>query len=129
MAEEFGTAFSGTGPLGFISQRNKIKMVSKRKGTAMNMPKVKKCDVKQCCYNSNNICHALAINVGGSATPRCDTYTTTCKSKAGDSGATATVGACKVSGCRYNMNLECQASEISVSKGKDPADCITFEPI
>jgi hypothetical protein len=93
----------------------------------MNMPKVNKCDVPQCCYNKDKMCHALAITVGDGTIPRCDTYTTGCKSKAGDSSATAGVGACKVSLCRHNKNLECQASGIMVGRGKDPADCMTFE--
>ena len=92
------------------------------------MPKVNRCDVTQCCYNEKNKCHALAINVGDATIPRCDTYTTACKSKAGDSGATGSVGACKVSICRYNTNLECQAPAITVSRGKHSADCMTFEP-
>ena len=90
------------------------------------MPKVTKCDVSQCCYNNNKVCHALAITVGDDANPRCDTYVTGCKNKAGDAAAMAGVGACKVSLCRHNKNLECQAPAITVGRGSDLADCLTF---
>jgi len=39
----------------------------------------------------------------------------------------AGVGACKVAVCRYNTNLECQASGISVGYGEQEPDCLTFE--
>ena len=95
----------------------------------MNMPKVNKCDVTQCCYNNNKTCHALAITVGDGTVPRCDTFTTTCKAKGGDAAAVGCVGACKVNICRHNKNLECTASGIMVGRGKQPADCLTFEAV
>jgi len=94
----------------------------------MDMPKVNECDVQECCYNQNRLCHALAITVGDSVDPCCDTFTTACSSKGGNSGSTGAVGACKVSICRYNMKLECQADGIIVGKTEHAADCLTFEP-
>lgn len=91
----------------------------------MEMPKVTKCDVNDCAYNMDSNCHAMAITIGDSMDPRCDTF---CQSmaKGGDSGSIAGVGACKVASCMYNTGLECQATEICVGyKGQD-VDCLTF---
>ncbi len=91
----------------------------------MEMPKVIKCDVNDCAYNMDNKCHAMAITIGDSREPKCDTF---CQSmaKGGDINSIAGVGACKVSSCTYNTDLECQAMEICVGyKGQD-ADCLTF---
>ena len=39
------------------------------------MPKVERCRVTECCYNLSEMCHALAITVGGDGDhPACDTY-------------------------------------------------------
>ena len=92
----------------------------------MEMSKVMKCEVDECAYNMDNCCHTMAITVGDSMNPRCDTF---CQSAmvGGDAGCTAGVGSCKTSCCRYNNNLECGASGISVGyKGHDP-DCLTFQ--
>jgi len=94
----------------------------------MKMPNIKKCDVAKCCYNSDGNCHALAITVGDADNPRCDTFTTSCSSKAGDKRSIGKVGACKVSICEHNKNLECSAAGINVGRGKDDADCLTFVP-
>ena len=92
----------------------------------MEMSKVTKCQVNDCAYNMNNICHAMAITIGDTMHPRCDTF---CPSmtKGGDYSCTAGVGACKVSACLYNTALECQAPEISVGYMQDEPDCLTFE--
>jgi hypothetical protein len=92
----------------------------------MEMPKVVRCDVNDCAYNTNNCCHALAITVGDEAHPRCDTF---CHSmmKGGDSGAIAGVGACKVYECSYNSGLECNSPEICVGYKGQEADCLTFK--
>ena len=90
------------------------------------MSKVIKCDVTDCAYNVDNCCHTIAITVGDESNPRCDTF---CQStmKGGDADCTAGVGACKVSACTYNDNLECGAQEISIGyKGQEP-DCLTFQ--
>ena len=91
----------------------------------MEMPKVIKCDIEDCAYNMDNKCHAMAVTIGDSINPKCDTF---CQSmmQGGDLSSIAGVGACKVSSCTYNADLECQAMEISVGyKGQDP-DCLTF---
>jgi hypothetical protein len=41
----------------------------------MDMPKIERCRVTECCYNLDEMCHALAITVGGAGDhPACDTY-------------------------------------------------------
>jgi hypothetical protein len=94
----------------------------------MEMPPITDCRVTDCCYNSGQQCHALAIQVGGDAThPVCDTYTVMQASQCGDRSATGSVGACKASSCEYNENLECIARGITVGYQGDEPDCLTFE--
>lgn len=92
----------------------------------MEMSKVMKCSVNDCAYNMDNCCHALAITIGDSMQPRCDTF---CRSamKGGDASSMAVVGACKVSECQYNTSLECQAPGISIGYSEQEPDCLTFE--
>lgn len=92
----------------------------------MKMPKVTECDATQCAYNVDRNCHALAITVGDDR-PRCDTYMRS-SSKGGDGKSIAGVGACKVSHCVFNRQLECRATDIHVGPGQDEADCLTFKP-
>lgn len=94
----------------------------------MEMSKVSKCEVNDCAYNLDNLCHAMAITVGDSMQPRCDTF---CQSatKGGDASCIASVGACKVSSCLYNGDLECQAPEICVGYREQEPDCLTFQSI
>ncbi len=95
----------------------------------MEMPPVKGCQVTDCCYNMDERCHALAIQVGDAAThPICDTYAGQAASQCGDRAATGNVGACKVSTCEYNESLECSASSIMVGYQQGEPDCLTFEP-
>lgn len=91
---------------------------------AKAMPKIKVCDVNQCAYNNQNICHAMAITVGDSH-PTCDTFTNS-SSKAGVQEITGGVGACKVDNCKFNESLECSAPNIQVSFHQDHACCKTF---
>ena len=93
----------------------------------MNMCKVAKCEVNDCAYNQDNRCHTMAVTIGDSTNPRCDTF---CQEsmQGGESSCTASVGACKVSCCTYNSGLECQAPEICVGYMGDDPDCLTFHP-
>lgn len=92
----------------------------------MEMPKVTKCDVINCAYNRNRTCHALAITIGDTMRPKCDTF---CESaeKGGDMDATARVGACKMALCMHNNQLECAAVGIEVGYQEAEPDCLTFE--
>ena len=91
----------------------------------LQMPRVQQCTVTECGYNDGG-CHAFAITVGGDLEPGCNTFVETSE-KGGLAEATAQVGACTRSDCRYNQDLECRAPQIRVGPGQDPADCLTFQ--
>jgi hypothetical protein len=92
----------------------------------MEMPKVSECDVEECAYNKDSMCHAMAITIGDSVHPRCDTFCTSV-SMGLDTSCMAGVGACKTTACSHNSGLECSASNISVGIMNDEIDCLTFE--
>jgi hypothetical protein len=89
------------------------------------MPPVSKCDVTQCFYNRDAMCHAPAINVGGEH-PMCDTFITANNHIPGDQ--MSAVGACHVAQCEYNQDLTCRADGILVGLHNNHADCFTYEP-
>ncbi|MBI5442380.1 MAG: DUF1540 domain-containing protein [Deltaproteobacteria bacterium] len=95
------------------------------------MSVVKGCNARDCAYNVNEACHALAITVGEGADPICDTFFPSPVHGVAE-GISAGVGACKVGHCRYNAGLECVAGTITVGMEVHPekhhADCMTFEP-
>lgn len=93
----------------------------------MEMPVVSECGVEACSYNRDRACHALAITVGNALHAHCDTFFHT-SSKGGDPAAIGHVGACKMSDCTHNIDLECQAPEIVVGHRQDEADCLTYAP-
>jgi len=90
------------------------------------MHHVAKCDVTKCCFNSNNKCHAVAIQVGDH-TPKCDTFTDDAR-QCGINTIAADVGACKVTECRYNKNMICVADSIRVDWVNNSAECVSFTP-
>lgn len=93
----------------------------------MRMPKVKHCKVKDCAYNTDDLCHAIAITIGDEAVhPRCDTFLAV-DTKGGDDHAIAGVGACKVDVCMFNTSFECQAQDILVGFQQAEIDCLTFK--
>lgn len=92
----------------------------------MEMPIVSECDVTDCAYNTDNMCHAMAITVGDSINPMCDTYCTS-SSTGLDTSCHASVGACKTTACKFNVGLECSASNICVGFNSDEVDCLTFQ--
>jgi len=93
-----------------------------------HMANVSACDASSCAYNVDLNCHARAITVGAGVHPACDTYIPRARrpDAAADSGPSAGVGACKVTRCRHNQNLECEAPEIRVEPHEKHADCVTF---
>lgn len=94
----------------------------------MKTAKVTKCNVYDCAYNIHQLCHAMAITIGYAENPKCDTFCKfMMKAKAAESDGIATVGACKVSSCIYNVGLECQASEIIVAYQQQQPKCLTFQ--
>lgn len=93
---------------------------------AMVMPLVQKCTVTNCSYNTDTVCHAMAITVGQGTRPLCDTFYKT-DHKGGAMDSKGRVGACKEEQCRFNESLECTASQgITVSLHEQHADCVTF---
>jgi hypothetical protein len=91
----------------------------------MDMSEVMKCNMVNCTYNSNRICHTLAINVGPHA--ECNTYVTNGNSKSGFKEAKSTIGACLTSDCKFNDSLECRAPNINVAGHAIHADCETYQ--
>ena len=92
----------------------------------MEMPRVSHCEVSECSYNMDNRCHAMAITIGDSMHPHCDTMCVSdckCSQKQNIAG----VGACKTSTCVHNQSLECGAPEINVGFCDQDVDCLTFK--
>lgn len=92
----------------------------------MKMSAVKDCAVSNCAYNEKKGCHALAITIGESADPMCDTYFKS-DTHGGVKEKMAGVGACKVAECRFNERFECSAPDIHVGFKHNHPDCLTFE--
>ena len=92
----------------------------------MEMSRVTKCKVDDCAYNMNNCCHTIAITIGNSMSPICDTF---CQSvmKGGEVSYIAGVGSCKSFSCVYNNNFECGATGISIGYKEQESDCFTFQ--
>lgn len=93
------------------------------------MPKVIDCSMDECAYNTNNLCHAMAINVEAEQTVDCAVCHsfTLYSRKAGVMDMTGAVGACKVDQCKFNDSLECTApGGIHVGKHQAHPDCETF---
>lgn len=94
----------------------------------MKMPQITECDVSECAYNKDSMCHALAVTIGDDAHPRCDTFLSAAQ-RGGDTGWIGQVGACKVESCKYNKGFECSATSIRVAHHQTScADCQTFAP-
>lgn len=95
----------------------------------MDMPDVQSCDVLECAYNKQRECHAIAITIGDSSTPHCDTFWAKGgSSEAGDPFQKGHVGACHTSQCEYNTRLECKAPAIRVGYQNESPNCLTYEP-
>jgi hypothetical protein len=93
---------------------------------AMKMvPQVLDCKVKSCSYNKDATCHTMAITIGQGSDPMCDTFTNMpiC---GGVKEAKTFVGACKMSDCAHNENLECGARGVHVAMKHNQPDCMTF---
>jgi hypothetical protein len=90
------------------------------------LPPVTQCQVDECFYNREMMCHAPAINVGGEH-PNCDTFIP--KGTHIMRSETSMVGACHVDQCRFNQELTCRAAGIVVAHHLNHADCETFEPM
>ena len=89
-------------------------------------PEVKKCDVTQCFYNAENLCHADAITVGDAECPMCDTFIS--NNQHAQPANQGRVGACHEADCAHNKMLSCQSPGIEVGWHMNHADCMTYEP-
>lgn len=94
----------------------------------MDMPVISRCAADACAYNRDQACHALAITVGDARNAHCDTYHSV-SFKGGDPAATGHVGACKMSDCKHNVDLECQAAGIVVGYQHNEVDCLTYQQV
>lgn len=108
------------------------------------IPLVRLCEVTDCGFNEQNMCHAAAIQVGDEVAgavatprvklqdPRCDTYTRRPGAHLGASDWQGMVGSCKVESCSYNSGFRCTAEAIIVSRHEGQADghadCKTYNP-
>jgi len=91
----------------------------------VEMPPVAECGANDCAYNVDGGCNARAITIGDGLHPGCDTFFVAPRHSR--SLRMAGVGACKVTGCRHNDDLECQATAIRVDRNVDGVACTTFE--
>lgn len=93
---------------------------------SIEMPQVKGCSITNCAYNINAKCHARAITIGDGVHPGCDTAFLNAPLHTHDKKRIAGVGACKVSGCMYNDDLECSAESIAVGLVDKQINCLTY---
>lgn len=91
----------------------------------IQMPIVSECAATECAYNINKSCQARAITVGDGIHPGCDTFLMG-SGKAKGSGQTAGIGACKITGCKFNEGLECMTDSISVCHVRGKVSCTTY---
>lgn len=83
------------------------------------------CDARECAFNQEGKCHALAITIGGGTDHECDTYWQA-DEKGGLPVVNCSVGACKVPTCKYNKHLMCTASGIKVGHEGNVVDCLSY---
>ena len=94
--------------------------------SCVDMSRITGCEVAECSYNADNMCHAIAITVGDSSVALCDTFVNTIQ-KGGIKGLSGGVGACKVHNCKFNKDLECCSdSGIQIPISGGDAYCTTF---
>ena len=94
---------------------------------SIDMPQVRACAITDCAYNVDKSCHARAITIGDGVHPGCDTAFLDAPLHTQDTNRIAGVGACKVSGCRYNDDLECDAESIEVGFVGKGINCLTYD--
>ncbi len=93
---------------------------------AKRMPFIIGCDAEDCSYNRSKECHALAITIGVSGLPQCDTYA----GLAGKGGAAETfgaVGACREELCMFNESLECTSAAVLIRLKNGRPSCIAYQ--
>ena len=83
------------------------------------------CEVGDCSYNANGLCHADSITIGDHGLARCDTF---CLSaiQGGNERTIAHIGACKVEECLHNHGLLCHRQHIAVGPKDDDIYCLSY---
>lgn len=89
------------------------------------LPPILRCEMSDCFFNRDDMCHAPAIHIG-SDHPNCDTYVH--RPSHTERAETGLVGACHIDHCRYNTDDTCLANRIVVAHHIDHGDCETFQP-
>lgn len=89
------------------------------------IPIVSECKVSECAYNVSHNCHAYAITIGDGIRPGCDTFLKETRHTR-KAEQTAGIGACKIVGCKFNDDFECQTDNVRVGMVKNQANCLTF---
>ena len=87
------------------------------------MSKIIECQVTSCAFNREKNCHAPAITIGGPPAC-CDTFIDSAEE--GGTAIRGSVGACKMTDCLYNDDMECSAGQVKISTQKCDADCVTY---
>jgi Domain of Unknown Function (DUF1540) len=95
------------------------------KAVTIEMPLVANCAIANCAYNVASNCHARAITIGDATHPGCDTFLAG-SMHIKQAKRIAGIGACKMSGCKFNEDLECIAENIRVAMAASKASCATF---
>lgn len=92
----------------------------------IDIPLVDECAINECAYNTGQKCHAKAITIGDGVHPGCDTSFMDSSQHTNDTSILAGVGACKVTGCTFNNDLECSADSINVGMNGNRINCLTY---
>ncbi len=93
---------------------------------ARRMPFIIGCDAEDCSYNRNKECHALAVTIGVSGLPQCDTYASL-TGKGGAAETFGTVGACREALCTFNESLECASAAVLIRLRNGRPNCIAYQ--
>lgn len=91
----------------------------------IEMPVVAACAATECAYNRDSACQARAITIGDGVHAGCDTFWKS-EQHAKTSMGVAGIGACKMTGCKFNDGLECVTESIRIGRLLDRVSCTTF---
>ncbi len=93
---------------------------------AIRMPFIIGCDAEDCSYNTDKECHAMAITIGVSGLPQCDTFADL-TGKGGVLESFGCVGACREELCTYNDSLECTSAAVLIRMRNGRPNCVAFQ--
>lgn len=95
------------------------------KKICIEMPVVSECSATECAYNRDKACQARAITIGDGIHAGCDTFWESSQ-RAKPGMGSAGIGACKITGCKFNEGLECMTESILVGRVQNKVNCMTF---